>query len=120
MRKITLVGIDVSAKTLAVTLERPGGRVQQGQFTNDAPGHQQLNRWLMKGDRSVRVCMEATGVYGFELALALARTPASEVMIANPRAVLRFAQATLRRSKTDAVDAHTLLEFVRFIWKVLV
>jgi transposase len=57
--------------------------------------------------------MEATGVYGFELALALAGTPHVEVMIANPRAVLRFAQATLQRSKTDTVDAHTLREFVR-------
>lgn len=113
MRKIILVGIDVSAKTLAVTRERPGGRVQLGEFANDAPGHRHLVRWLTKGNAAVRVCLEATGVYGVELALALAGTPRVEVMIANPRGVLRFAQATLQRSKTDTVDAHTLLEFVR-------
>ena len=34
-------------------------------------------------------------------------------MVVNPRAANDFAKATLRRSKTDSVDADILLEFVR-------
>ena len=52
-------------------------------------------------------------MYSLDLALALARHPRLEVMVINPRAVRDFARACLQRSKTDALDAQTLLEFVR-------
>ena len=45
MRKSTWVGIDVSAKTLAVTRVRDGTR-QQGEFANDATGHRQFQTRL--------------------------------------------------------------------------
>ena len=112
MRKSTWVGIDVSARTLAVTRARDG-TCQQGEFANDPTGHRQLLTWLGTRRRGIRVCLEATGVYGLDLAMTLHAAPGVEVMVANPRAVLRFAQATLRRAKTDPVDANTLCEFVQ-------
>jgi transposase len=57
--------------------------------------------------------LEATGLYSLDVALALSREPRLEIMVINPRAVHDFARACLQRSKTDALDAQTLLEFIR-------
>jgi transposase len=104
----TWAGIDVSAKTLAVCRWRDGNENEQ-EFSNDAAGHRELLKWL---GRQARVCMEATGVYHLQLALML-RANGVEVMVVNPRVAKDFARALSNRSKTDEVDAWTLLEFVR-------
>ena len=108
------VGIDVSACTLVVALERdhqPGR--QRREFPNTAAGHQVLIQWLSKSATAVQVCLEATGLYSLDLALALDRAEGIEVMVANPRAIADFAKALLQRSKTDKLDAEVMLEFVR-------
>ena len=108
------VGIDVSACTLVVALERdhqPGR--QRREFPNTAAGHQVLVQWLSKSATAVQVCLEATGLYSLDLALALDRAEGIEVMVANPRAIADFAKALLQRSKTDQLDAEVMLEFVR-------
>jgi transposase len=66
---------------------------------------------VTKNGFSARVVLEATGVYGLDLALALHRAKRVEVMVANPRAMGQFAGAFLRRSKTDALDANIIVEF---------
>jgi hypothetical protein len=53
-----------------------------------------------KTGRQIRVCIEASGIYHLDLALALHRTKNITVMIANPRATKDFARAQMRRSKT--------------------
>ena len=113
MKKMLFVGIDISADELVVAVERDGELLPVTSFENDTPGHRKLIRWLTKSRRPVRVCLEATGVYGFDLSLALHRTKGVEVMVANPRAIKDFAGAFLQRSKTDALDAVVLLEFVK-------
>ena len=100
------VGIDVSACTLVVALERdhqPGR--QRREFPNTAAGHQVLIQWLSKSATAVQVCLEATGLYSLDLALTLDRAEGIEVMVANPRAIADFAKALLQRSKTDKLDA---------------
>ena len=104
----TWAGIDVSAKTLAVCRWRDGNQNEQ-EFSNDAAGHRELLKWL---GRPTRVCMEATGVYHLQLALML-RANGVEVMVVNPRVAKDFARAMSNRSKTDEVDAWTLLEYLR-------
>jgi transposase len=106
------VGIDVSAKTLEVTYREVKGGVIREVFDNDSAGHGALVRHLKKraGRMMIRVVLEATGVYGLELALALDRA-GFEVMVVNPRASSNFAKATMQRSKTDRRDAVMLLEF---------
>jgi transposase len=104
----TWAGIDVSAKSLAVCRWRDEHEDEQ-EFPNDAAGHRQLIKWV---GRQTRVCMEATGVYHLQLALAL-RAARVELMIVNPRAAKDFAGAISQRSKTDRVDAGMLLQFVR-------
>lgn len=118
MENMTWVGIDVSARTLTgATADRLGG-VQEWTETNDAAGHQRLVRQLTRGDGLVRVCLEATGIYHFDLALVLATAPGIAVMVANPRATKAFGQATVQRAKTDRVDARLLLAFAqRMPWR---
>ncbi len=105
-------GIDVSAAQLVVALEAEGGRGGQRSFPNRASGHQALIRWLQKSATPVRVCLEATGLYSLDLALALHAASGIEVAVLNPKKVNRFA-ATLCRSKTDSADAQVLAEYAR-------
>ncbi len=111
MKKCHYVGVDVGAKELVVAIDRNGTREGGLVFANDPKGHQRLIRWATKGNATARVVLESTGVYGLDLAFALHRAKASQVMVANPRAIAAFAKASLQRSKTDALDAETILEF---------
>ena len=99
-------GIDVSAHKLDVC------DPAKLQVENTASGHQLIIRSLTRG-QTARVCLEATGNYGLDLALALDRAEGIEVMVINPRAAHHFAQAMMKRSKTDPVDAQILREYAR-------
>jgi transposase len=99
-------GLEVSYKTLVV--DRAGGPARE--FPNTPAGHRSLVAWLRRGPQPVRVCLEATGLYGLDVALQLDHAGMA-VMVANPRAVRSFAQALLKRSKTDQLDAAVLREF---------
>lgn len=111
--EISLVGIDVSAKDLSLRLETPGWRTKAFTLVNAAAGHRELIKRLSARGVPARVALEATGMYSLDLALALHRADNIEVMVVNPRAARDFAKAFLQRSKTDALDAGVLLEFVR-------
>lgn len=103
-------GIDVSARSLTVAIQRVGQSVQQGSFANNPKGHSALIVWLRKAKSPVRVSLEATGIYSLDLAFALDAAEGIEVAVLNPRVANRFAQ-TIRRSKTDAADAEVLAEY---------
>jgi transposase len=90
--KPDVCGIDVSAKELVVMVERCGRREGARNFSNTASGHQQLRDYLAAPGRQVRVCLEATGLYGLDVALWLERDARFQVMVANPRAVKNFAR----------------------------
>src|SRR5229473_2964603 len=105
-------GIDVSAAQLVVALESIGGGWRQRSFPNRTRGHQALILWLQKDGTRVRVCLEATGLYSLDLALALHAASGIEVAVLNPKTANRFA-ATLCRSKTDPADAQVLCEYAR-------
>jgi transposase len=113
MKKQALVGIDVSARSLDVALERGKTSRQDMVFENTAEGHRKLSKRLTRGGMRARICLEATGVYHLDLSLALHATNGIEIMVVNPRAAKDFARAQLQRSKTDRVDARSLLEFNR-------
>ena len=104
-------GIEVSARTLVVRRRRPGEADALREFANTAAGHQALLRWLESAGRALRVCLEATGLYGLDVALRLEAAGVA-LMVANPRAVRHFALAMMKRSKTDRLDAEVLTEYV--------
>jgi transposase len=111
MDKFAVAGVEVSAEVLVVALDN--GQLRSSEFPNTAAGHQQLLRFLRKHSSQVRVCLESTGLYGLDAALALHFQPGIQIMVANPRSVRHFAQAMMRRSKTDPLDAQLLAEYAR-------
>jgi len=108
LKKCNRVGVDVSAKELVVAIEASEGPIV---LMNDAEGHRKLIKLATKRAASAQVVLESTGTYGLDLALALHRAKRVEVMVANPRAIAHFGRASLQRSKTDRLDAETILEF---------
>jgi transposase len=79
-------GIDVSAATLAVAVQREDREgFEQREFANSAAGHKQLIEWLLKRGGQVRVALEATGIYSLDVALALDRAQGIEVAVLNRR-----------------------------------
>jgi transposase len=112
LQVLVTAGIDVSAKELVVAASREGQLLERLTFTNDRKGHKAIIRHLGgKRKTLIRVCLEATGVYSLDVALALHRAGV-EVMIANPRVIRDYGRALLQRSKTDALDADVLLDYV--------
>lgn len=106
------LGIDVANDTLDAT-RACRDAVTRRQFANTPAGHRQCIKWALHGADTARVCLEATGIYHLQLALALHHHPAIELMVVNPRAARRFVEAHLVRAKTDRIDADGLLRFVQ-------
>lgn len=111
MHKQAVAGVEVSADVLVVAFDN--GQMRSSEFTNTPAGHQQMLRWLRKQAAQVRLCMESTGLYGLDAALALHQQPGIEIMVANPRSVRHFGCAMMQRSKTDPIDARLLAEYAR-------
>ena len=105
------VGVDVSAGALEVAYRDSDGKLGRARFGNETKDHRALIKHLQKQGRSVRVVLEATGIYGLDLAMALEEAKGIQVMVANPRAMADFAKALLQRSKTDRMDASTIQAF---------
>lgn len=100
-------GLEISARTLWVAL----GADPPRRFPNTAEGHRRLVAYLHSSGQPTKVCMEASGTYGWDVAFTLHGSAGIELTVANPRAVRRFAQALMKRAKTDRVDARVLAEF---------
>lgn len=103
----TECGVDVGSEKLDAARRRDG-KLSEKQFSNDAEGHAALAKWLGKG---ARVCLEATGSYHVLAAIALIAAGGG-VMVINPRVAKDYGKSLSKRSKTDKVDARTLLHFL--------
>lgn len=112
MNTFAAAGVEVSAKVLVVAL-KVNGQLRRKEFANTAAGHQQLVNWLRKHSEQVRACLESTGLYGLDAAIALHAQSGIEVMVANPHSVRHFGQAMMNRSKNDPIDALLLSEYAR-------
>jgi transposase len=108
---MVVAGIDVAARTLAVVMHTGEKSSQVEEFPNTPSGHDALLARLRKAGVT-RVCLEATGAYHLDLALAL-DAGGVPLMVLNPKAAKRFAEALRARTKTDAVDAAVLAEFAQ-------
>jgi transposase len=102
-------GIDVGAEELVLVLRKNGKPFNPQTFANTSAGHARLIKKLSKLS-GIIICMEATGIYHFDLAIALHDANLS-LMVVNPKASHNFAKVLMKNSKTDAVDAHTLVEY---------
>ena len=112
MKQVSQVGVDVDSEKLVCAMQCAEHRMPLATFVNTAAGHRKFIRWATKGARAARVCLEATGIYSLQFALALHDARNVEVMVVNPRAIKDFARACMQRAKTDAVDAGGILEYL--------
>ncbi|MGZ8943735.1 MAG: IS110 family RNA-guided transposase [Methylobacter sp.] len=102
-------GIDVGAEELILVIRKNGKPFNPQKFANTPADRARLVQKLVK-QPGIIVCLEATGVYHFDLSLALHDAGVS-LMVVNPKAAHNFAKVLMKNSKTDAVDANTLAEY---------
>jgi len=108
--KPSFAGIDVGAEELALLIRKNGTSHQKVQkFTNTPADRARLVKKMVNMP-GIIVCLEATGVYHFDLSIAL-HDAGVKLMVVNPKASHNFAKALMKNSKTDAVDADTLAQY---------
>lgn len=109
-----VLGLDIGKDTLfAHLIPTNGAHHSLAAVPNTAAGFQQLVRWAGKHDASpgeVHVVMEATGVYWENCAYHL-HAQGCIVSVENPARIKYFARSTLRRGKTDAMDAQIIAQY---------
>src|ERR1700745_2066842 len=111
-------GIDVSAREISVArLRSKEENPKFATFANSPSRHKALLAFLLEGTDRIRVCLESSGNYSLDLALALHAHPQVEISVINPRRARRFAESLGERSKTDPGDARVLCEYAaRMPW----
>ena len=102
------IGIDVSHKELVVVISVKGKARAAKTYENTVAGHKAIIKKCLKLKGESRICLEATGIYHFDLAVAISRTQELKVMVINPKTSHNFSKVLMKRSKTDAVDAEVL------------
>jgi transposase len=102
-------GIDVGAEELMLVIRQNGTSDKPQKFANTPAEHTRLIKKLLSKP-SITVCLEATGVYHFDLSIAL-HDAGIKLMVINPKSSHNFAKALMKNSKTDAVDAETLAQY---------
>ena len=108
------VGIDIAYRTAQASWLRPGAAPRPAWgFPQSPDGFAALRQQLAATGvppAATLVVLEATGTYWCRLALDL-HTAGYRVAVINPAQAHYFAQAQLRRAKTDALDAQLLAQF---------
>jgi transposase len=102
-------GIDVGAEELVLVVRKNATSMKAQTFANTPTDRARLVAKLAKLP-GLRVCLEATGMYHLELAVAL-HDAGVELNVVNPKAAHNFAKALMKHSKTDAIDADTLAQY---------
>jgi transposase len=109
------VGIDISKyKHDCFILSDFGEVVNAGfSFANNAEGFRELEQELRScGEGNVKIGLEATGNYGINLKLFLERI-GFHFMEINPMLIKQHLKSsTLRRTKTDKLDAKAIAEYI--------
>jgi len=108
-KPVLFAGIDVGAEELVLVIRKNGKPFDPQKFANTPADRTRLMKKLVKLP-GIIVCLEATGIYHFDLAIAL-HDAGVALMVINPKASHNFAKALMKNSKTDAVDANTLAEY---------
>jgi transposase len=104
------VGIDVGSKELVMVIRHNGKNHKARSFDNTPKGHAKIVKALSAKKVDVKICLEATGIYHFDLAVALSHANL-KVMVVNPKASKHYFEALMTRSKTDQVDAGVLAQY---------
>jgi transposase len=105
------IGIDVSGKELHVVVSVNSKHRKAQRYENTPEDHKRLVALIQKLQGESIVCMEATGMHHFDLAVSMSRSEKIVVTVINPKAAHNFAKALMQRSKTDNIDADVLASY---------
>jgi len=114
-----VLGLDVGKSELYACLlqvQGPGSPTPVGTFkavANTAKGHEQLCVWLTTSaaiGEDLSVVMESTSVYWERIAITL-HDAGCLVSVVNAAQIKFFARSTLRRGKTDKLDAELIARY---------
>jgi transposase len=109
---VEILGIDVGKHEMhAVLLQHE--RSTSKSVANSAAGFKQLQTWLRnRRVEKVHACLEATGGWSEDLAVALCDA-GHVVSLINPMRIKAFAKSEMLRTKTDLIDAALIARFCR-------
>lgn len=108
-----IAGIDVSKDKLDVCLLDKSRIRHQQSVVNSKSGINKLHRWLKKqGAKTAHVCLEATGVYGDQVAETLHQRGYA-VSVVNPARIKAYGASQMQRNKTDELDAALIADYCR-------
>ena len=105
--QICIAGVDVSKAELVICMDDRMSGIQQ--VPNEAEA---IRRWLQKLPQTSIVAMESSGIY-HRLLAQLAHSAGFRVYVLNARDVHMYAKAISARAKTDRLDAHVIVRYVR-------
>ncbi len=110
MNTLPVLGIDIAKAKFDVELHH-ASKIYRKTFTNDTAGFAAVRQWLAQQQASqAHVCLESTGSYWKDLALALHEAH-HIVSVVNPAQIKHFGQSELKRTKNDVADAALLARF---------
>lgn len=110
---MVVLGIDVGKSELYACLLRPELKPARQVVANTAEGQVCLQSWLETQGviaPETLVVMEATGVYWERIALKL-HLAGYRVSVVNAAQIKFYAKSTLRRGKTDKMDAELIAQY---------
>lgn len=100
------IGIDVSKAKLDICCLSESGSAEIQILNEPTPIHE-LVEWLVKHNYRHKIIMESTGHYHWLMAVELAKQNL-DVRLINPLLASKHAKASIRKTKTDKVDAYRL------------
>ena len=106
------IGLDISQKTIDVTLHKTDESTYHTKVGNNREGLQSLKDWIKAN--KVRKCvigMEATGIYYEAAAENLSET--HTVYVINPLKIKDYGKSQFNRTKTDKADSNLIAEYTK-------
>lgn len=103
------IGIDVSKKTLAVCIQFQHSQRVHRTINNSVSGISSLAKDLKRQHFNKKIVMESTGKYHVLAAFILSQA-GMDVRVINPLQAKKYATSSIRRHKTDTIDASHLAE----------
>jgi len=101
---VEILGLDVGKRELHAVLLQ-GDRAASKSVANSPTGIAQLQTWLKnRKARRVHACLEATGGWSEDVALAL-NEAGHIVSLVNPSRIKAFAQSEMLRTKTPLLNS---------------
>jgi transposase len=107
------IGIDISKLTFDAAYIL-NSRTIHKQFSNNFKGFGEFSLWANKSKKEVYTCLEATGIYSFDLAQYLSQQKVN-VMVVNPIITHAFFKMELNRNKTDKADAQLIARYCEHV-----